>query len=203
MFQITAVTTNSLNFSWQDPTNPNGVITTYQLSCHPLLLGIPTPEHLSPGPTARMAVLANLHSGVTHNCSILAENRAGQSNLVYAVGNTQETGVVHYCVLYISVFPSLPSNFFFPAPNGPPRSFTVTTSAGVTAPTLRNGIITGYSLSCVPEGGGESTVSMHYTQTGTFTLEGFAPATTYNCSISASNSEGSGPVAYIVVATME
>ena len=71
------------------------------------------------------------------------------------------------------------------------------------APTLRNGIITGYSLSCVPEGGRESTVSMHYTQTGTFTLEGFAPATTYNCSISASNSEGSGPVAYIVVATMD
>jgi len=109
MFQITAVTTNSLNFSWQDPTNPNGVITTYQLSCHPLLLGIPTPEHLSPGPTAQMAVLANLHSGVTYNCSILAENRAGQSNLVYAVGNTQETGVVHYCVLYISVIPYLPS----------------------------------------------------------------------------------------------
>jgi len=71
------------------------------------------------------------------------------------------------------------------------------------AATLCNGIITGYFLSCVPEGGGESTVSMHYTQSGTFTLEGFAPATTYNCSISASNSEGSGPVAYIMVATVD
>ena len=68
-----------------------------------------------------MAVLANLHSGVTYNCSILAENRAGQSNLVYAVGNTQETGVVHYCVLYISVLPSLPSNFFSQLPMVPPR----------------------------------------------------------------------------------
>ena len=101
-------------------------------------------------------------------------------------------------------------HFSFPAPNGPPQSFTpsagtqnVTFSWSPPAPTLRNGIITGYSLSCVPEGGRESTVSMHYTQTGTFTLEGFAPATTYNCSISASNSEGMGPVAYIVVATFD
>ena len=100
-------------------------------------------------------------------------------------------------------------HFSFPAPNGPPQSFTpsagtqnVTFSWSPPAPTLRNGIITGYSLSCVPDGGGESSVSMHYTQTGTFTLEGFASATTYNCSISASNSEGSGPVANVMVATM-
>jgi len=100
--------------------------------------------------------------------------------------------------------------FSFPAPDGPPKSFIVSAGArNVTfswsppAPTLRNGIITSYSLFCVPEGDGESTVSMQYTETGTFTLEGFAPATTYNCSISASNSEGSGPVANVVVATME
>ena len=92
MFQITAVTTNSLNFSWQDPTNPNGVITTYQLSCHYLLLDIPTPEHLSPGPTARMAVLADLHSGVGYNCSIGALNSAVLSDLVYAEGTTTEIG---------------------------------------------------------------------------------------------------------------
>jgi len=71
------------------------------------------------------------------------------------------------------------------------------------APTLRNGITTGYSLSCVHEGGREHTLSMQYTQTGTFTMEGFAPATTYNCSISARNSEGSGPVANVMVATMD
>ena len=44
---------------------------------------------------------------------------------------------------------------------------------------------------------------MWYSQSGTFALEGFAPATTYNCSISASNSQGSGPVTYVVVTTMD
>jgi len=114
--------------------------------------------------------------------------------------------------MHVRVFTYRSFHFYFPAPDGSPQSFTVTSSAGARnvtfswsppAPILRNGIITSYSLSCVPEGVGESTVSMGYTQSGTFTLEGFAPATTYNCSISASNSEGSGPVAYIMVATMD
>ena len=69
------------------------------------------------------------------------------------------------------------------------------------APTERNGIITGYFLSCVPVSGGGNSVSMQYTAAGTFTLGGFTPATSYNCSISASNSQGSGPVAYLIVAT--
>ena len=92
IFRITAVTTTSLSFSWQQPTNPNGEITGYQLSCQPLLLGIPSPEPLSPGPTARMAVLADLHPGVRYDCGIGASNSAGLSNLVYADGTTMESG---------------------------------------------------------------------------------------------------------------
>jgi len=92
IFRITAVTTTNLSFSWQQPANPNGEITGYQLSCQPLLLGIPSPEHLSQGPTARMAVLADLHPGVRYNCSIGARNSAGLSDLVYADGTTMEIG---------------------------------------------------------------------------------------------------------------
>ena len=70
-------------------------------------------------------------------------------------------------------------------------------------PTGRNGVITGYALSCVSEAGGGTTISMQYTAAGTFTLEGFTPFTSYNCSISASNSQGSGPVAYLINTTLE
>ena len=70
-------------------------------------------------------------------------------------------------------------------------------------PTLRNGVITRYSLSCVPETGGGNTISMQYTAAGTFTVGGFTPATSYNCSISASNILGSGTVAYVVVSTLD
>lgn len=103
MFHITAATTNSLSFSWQEPAIPNGVVTGYELSCQPLRLGISVPQQLNPGPTDQMSVLGNLQPGVTYNCSIRASNGAGHSVLVYADGTTMETGVVHYCVLCMSI----------------------------------------------------------------------------------------------------
>ena len=92
MFQITAVTTNSLSFSWQEPATANGEITRYELSCLPLLSGIPTPQPLTPVPTARMAMLTDLLPGVRYNCSIGAENGAGPSPLIYADRITVEIG---------------------------------------------------------------------------------------------------------------
>ena len=99
----------------------------------------------------------------------------------------------------------------FPAPTGPPGNFTVTqrTARNMTfswsppAPTLRNGVITGYFLSCVPVAGGGNTISMQYTAAGTFTLGGFTPAISYNCSISTINSQGSGPATYLINTTLE
>ena len=44
---------------------------------------------------------------------------------------------------------------------------------------------------------------MQYTAAGNFTLGGFTPATSYNCSISASNIWGNGPVAYKIVSTLD
>ena len=94
MFEITSVTTTSLTFSWQAPTVTNGVLTGYQLTCQPVLPpGIPSPPTLSPGPTVNTAMLPNLFPGVRYNCSIMASNGAGSSDLVYDVGTTTETGI--------------------------------------------------------------------------------------------------------------
>ena len=71
------------------------------------------------------------------------------------------------------------------------------------APTERNGVITGYFLSCVPVAGEGTTISMQYTAAGTFTLGGFTPFTSYNCSIAASNILGSGAAVYLVVTTLD
>ena len=100
MFQITAVTTTSLSLSWHEPATPNGAIVGYRLSCQPLLLGIPTPQPLIPGSTARMAVLTDLYPGVRYNCSMGASNLAGLSDLVYADGTTTEIGRDIYTLLY-------------------------------------------------------------------------------------------------------
>ena len=100
-------------------------------------------------------------------------------------------------------------HFSSPAPTGPPLNFTVTPRArSMTfswAPpnvTQRNGVITGYSLSCTPLTA-EGDITMQYTQDGTFTLGGFTPFITYNCSIFASNSQGDGPVASMTIPTDE
>ena len=100
---------------------------------------------------------------------------------------------------------------YFPAPSGLPESFTITqhSTRSVTfswsppAPTLRNGVITAYFLSCVPEAGRGNSITMQYTTAGTFTQGGFAPATSYNCFISASNSQGRGPAAYLAIRTLD
>ena len=96
------------------------------------------------------------------------------------------------------------------APTGPPMGFTVTPGErnmtffwSPPAPTLRNGVITGYSLSCVPNIGWRNSITMQYTAAGTFTLRGFTPVTSYNCSISARNIWGNGPVAYRMVSTLD
>ena len=76
----------------------NGVFVGYQLSCQPLLSGIPLPYILTTGPTAVMVMLSNLYPGVGYNCSIVARNGAGPSDPVYISGTTLETGISVYVV---------------------------------------------------------------------------------------------------------
>ena len=106
MFWITSVMTRSLSFSWQAPVTLNGVLTGYQLSCQPLLPGIPLPQILNPGPTAVMVTLSGLYPGVGYNCSIVARNSAGPSDPVYISGSTLETGTSVYvvCIPYLVLY---------------------------------------------------------------------------------------------------
>ena len=83
-----------------------------------------------------------------------------------------------------------------------PGATSVTFSWALPNATKRNGVITGYSLSCAPQTGGGS-VSMEYTQAGNSILVGFTPATAYNCSIFARNSIGNGPVVSRIIHTLE
>ena len=98
MFRITSVMARNLSFSWQVPMTLNGALVGYQLSCQPLLSGIPLPQTLNPGPTAVMAMLSNLYPGVGYNCSIVGRNSAGPSDPVYINGTTLETGTSVYVV---------------------------------------------------------------------------------------------------------
>ena len=108
MFQSTSVMPTSFSFSWQRPLVLNGVLVAYQLSCQPLLPGIPSPQSLTLGPAAVAGTMSGLNPGVGYNCSIGARNNDEVSDPVYSTGTTQETGTsiyvvcVPYLVLYVS-----------------------------------------------------------------------------------------------------
>lgn len=90
-----------------------------------------------------------------------------------------------------------------PAPTGAPLNFAaiaagarnITLSWDSPELHLRNGIIVHYTLICEPR------PPEMIQEAGTVTLSGFTPITSYNCSVSASNSAGEGPPAYDDVTT--
>ena len=87
-------------------------------------------------------------------------------------------------------------------PDGPPLNFEITVQGPRTltfswdppSEDLRNGVITGYLLTCDPQLEG---LRMTYEQSDgvNITVGGFIPSTTYHCSVYASTSAGDGPPA--------
>lgn len=65
-------------------------------------------------------------------------------------------------------------------------------------PHLQNGVILSYTITCDPS---PDDPLKSVSEAGSITVGGFSPLTTYNCSVSASNSAGSGPLAYYDVTT--
>ena len=94
-----------------------------------------------------------------------------------------------------------------PAPAGAPEMFEavagqrlVVFSWSPPPVTLRNGVITSYTLSCSPS---PSSLPRSPSQPGPLTVAGFSPDTSYSCSVVASNSVGSGPPANITLTTLQ
>lgn len=97
-------------------------------------------------------------------------------------------------------------NCFHPAPTGPPLSvdvvvgvIDVTFTWSLPQVTLRNGEITGFTLSCFS--GGSLMLRQSFTGPGTYTVAGFSSNTAYTCSVMASNSKGDGPPATLELTT--
>ena len=112
-----------------------------------------------------------------------------------------------YECLLIAVFPS----FFPAAPDGPPLNITfdvqgpdsIEFSWAPPSKELRNGVIAGYRVSCVVVG---NQIGDPITETlgdvfRMTTLQGFMPATRYNCSLAARTFAGLGPNGTLVVLT--
>lgn len=96
-------------------------------------------------------------------------------------------------------------------PSSPPTNFKVVTTGsesisvswGPPPPEAQNGIITSYNLSCQPEEDVFDSLQATYSTVGNYSLLGFRPATTYNCSVFASTAGGSGPEALQTVTLLD
>ena len=92
-FKNTAVSESSFSFSWSQPSIAGNLTTGYNLTCVPLLTGIPLPQSLQLlAPTATSATVAGLRSGVTYNCSIFTITDQGHSQPLTLSNSTYETG---------------------------------------------------------------------------------------------------------------
>ena len=69
----------SFIFTWAPPRIRAELTTHYDLTCVPLLQGIPPPQGLSLSNTETSAEMSGLYSGVTYNCNISAVTTEGSS----------------------------------------------------------------------------------------------------------------------------
>ena len=90
---------------------------------------------------------------------------------------------------------------FQTGPSSPPTNFRImaTSSDSISVSWNpppegeQNGVITGYTFTCQPEELLDRNFPIFYSTHGTHNLDGFRPATSYNCSIFAMTAGGSGP----------
>ena len=190
-------------FSWAHPSTGPTLGTGYNLTCVPLMAGIPVPPPLQLPPTETSANMSGLFSGVTYNCSIFTLSARGffseSQNLTLS---TPETGMyiqkVHGCLIHT----------LFIAPSGSPSMFTsiegkreVFFSWSPPPVTQHNGVLTSYTLSCSPSP--SSLPQSLSIQTTSKTVAGFSPNTVYTCSLAVGNSKGFGPPANTTFTTAE
>ena len=69
-------------------------------------------------------------------------------------------------------------------------------------PTQQNGVITSYTLSCSPSPS-SLPQSPSSQSSGSLSVAGFSPNTLYSCSLTAENSQGSGPPAVVTFTTKD
>ena len=92
-FRMTAVFSTSFNLSWNYPRVVRHQITGYNLTCVPLLTGIPVPQSLWLPSTATSATVTELRSGVRYNCTIFTITDQGSSSPLTLSIITSETGI--------------------------------------------------------------------------------------------------------------
>ena len=179
----------SLSVTWEIPTEPNGVITEYQLQCSG---GGQVFSHTVMG-SQTTTTLSGLLPYTNYSCNITAHTSVGGGPAATTSVTTEQDGESAYnCFSYLSVTPSVPS--------GPPQDFTISvTSHSISyswsppLPSQQNGPITDYNLTCTIAG---MTSSIRRSDTSLNIPAD--PFTSYSCTLSAATVVGDGPATAVI-----
>ena len=201
-FIIVHSSATSLTFSWTLTPAASLLITGYNVTCTPLMEGIPLPEPLVGKQGDTSATVTGLHPGINYTCVAVTFTLWGTSlahNITYS---TSEIGRRQYLYFLSKIVPSSS------APSGSPEAFEavvgqrqVVFTWSPPPVTQRNGVITSYTLSCSPSP--SSLPQSPSSQSGSLTATGFSPNTLHSCSLTATNSQGSGPPSIRTFITLE
>ncbi|CAI7990133.1 Receptor-type tyrosine-protein phosphatase F [Geodia barretti] len=147
--------------------------------------GIPLPEPLVGEQRDTSATVTGLHPGINYTCVAVTFTPwqiSPPQNITYSTSEIVPTG----------------SPEAFEAVVGQ-RQVVFTWSPPPV--TQRNGVITSYTLSCSPSP--SSLPQSPSSQSGSLTATGFSPNTLHSCSLTATNSQGSGPPSIRIFITLE
>ena len=203
-FSLLNFSSTSLTFSWTLTPVASLLISGYNITCTPLVEGIPLPEPLVVRePNTVTASVTELYPGVSYTCAIVTFNSWQTSlprNITYSI---PEIGRANHPIK-IDFVTDISSS----APSGSPEKFEavagqrqVVFTWSPPPVTQRNGVITNYTLSCSPSP--SSLPQSPSSQSVSLTVTGFSPNTLYSCSLVATNSQGSGPPSNISFTTLE
>ena len=201
-FVIVDSSATSLTFSWTLTPVASLLITGYNITCTPLMEGIPLPEPLVGEQRDTSATVTGLHPGISYTCVAVTFSPwqiSPPQNITYS---TSEIGRRQYLYFLSKIVPSSS------APSGSPEAFEavvgqrqVVFTWSPPPVTQRNGVITSYTLSCSPSP--SSLPQSPSSQSGSLTATGFSPNTLHSCSLAASNNQGTGPPAIKNFTTLE
>ena len=112
-FVLANFSTTSLSFSWTLTPIAALIFTGYNISCRPLLEGIPPPEPLVREQRVTVATVTNLYPGVGYSCVIVVFSHTETSLLRRLTHTTAETGryTIHLILSGTSTYVTLNLHF--------------------------------------------------------------------------------------------
>ena len=161
--------------NWMAPTETNGALVGYQLTCEPQSDGIPTPPAVTSSTTS--ANISDLRNGVNYSCTVRARNEAGIS---LASGSASVYTVVIGMLRHVHLYGWLDPSYWTALVPGPPvcpGRWSLKSLSSLTInwqpPTQPNGVITGYFLELVSFDNGTVLQSATVLNTSSYTFTGF------------------------------